>query len=50
MCSSGRNDIPTLVVVVVVVVDESCRSALLDSGRQMDGNEEVGGNGVAIEE
>ena len=49
MCSSGRNDIPTL-VVVVVVVDESCRSALLDGGRQMDGNEEVGGNGVAIEE
>jgi hypothetical protein len=36
---------------IMVVMDESSKSPLLDGGGQsMDGNERVGGNGVPIEE
>ena len=46
MCKSGRNEGPT-----VVMVDKSSKSPLFNGGRQfMNGNKEVRGNGVAIEE
>ena len=38
-------------LTVVVMVDKSSKSPLFDGGGQfVDGNEEIGGNGVAIEE
>jgi hypothetical protein len=38
-------------VVVVMVVDDSSKLPLFDGGGQsMDGNEQVGGNGVSFEE
>ena len=47
MRSSRRNRGP----MVVVMVDKSSKSTLFDSGGQsVDGNEQVGGNGVPIEE
>jgi hypothetical protein len=46
MCPSERNEGSTM-----VVVGESSKSPLFDGGGQsMDDNEQVGGNGVAIEE
>ena len=46
MCSSGRSIGPTS-----VVVDKFCKSSLFyGSGQFLDGNKEMKGNGVAIED
>lgn len=46
MPPSGRNEGPTM-----MVMDESSKSPLFNGGGQsVDDNDQVGGNGVAIEE